>query len=118
MSVSYHKSSCAIIVSYNPDVTALLELTAQLMKETDFIIVDNGTVGISKIVESINVYERCREIIRLQTNEGLAKALNIGIDWSVIQGYEFVFLFDQDSSLCDLFIKRMILSFNGTYRAF
>ncbi len=111
MSISSHKSSCAIIVTHNPDITALLELTAQLRKETDFIIVDNGTVGISSIVESINIYEQCKEIICLDKNKGLAKALNVGINWSLRQSYEFVFLFDQDSSLCDLFVERMIRAY-------
>ena len=103
--------SCAIIVTYNPDFTALLKLIGQLKKETDFIIVDNGTLDIPYIEESINVYNRCREIICLKKNEGLAKALNIGIHWCLKKEYEFVFLFDQDSSLCDLFVDRMINAF-------
>ena len=111
MGTSLQSSSCAIIVTYNPVITALLELVGQLSKETDFIIVDNGTEGISSIVESINVYKQCREIIRLNKNEGLAKALNVGINWSVGQDYKFVFLFDQDSSLCDLFVQRMIRAY-------
>ena len=116
MGTSLQSSSCAIIVTYNPDITALLELVGQLSKETDFIIVDNGTAGISSIAESINVYKQCREIIRLNKNEGLAKALNVGINWSLRQSYEFVFLFDQDSSLCDLFVKRMIRAYGDVTR--
>ena len=102
------KKSCAIIITYNPDITALLELSAQLNKESDFIIVDNGTQGISSIVESITIYEKCKDVIYLDQNEGLAKALNIGIAWAIEQNYDFVFLFDQDSSLCDLFVERML----------
>ena len=116
MGTSLQSSSCAIIVTYNPDITALLELVGQLSKETDFIIVDNGTAEIFSIAESINVYKQCREIIRLNKNEGLAKALNIGINWSLRQSYEFVFLFDQDSSLCDLFVKRMIKAYEDVTR--
>ena len=111
MQISACPKSCAIIVTHNPDITALLELSAQLKKETDFIIVDNGTHGISAIVESITVYEKCKTVIFLDENEGLAKALNIGIAWALKQNYDFVFLFDQDSSLCDLFVKRMIDAF-------
>ena len=103
--------SCAIIVTYNPDITALLKLVGQLKKETDFIIVDNGTLDIPDIEESINVYDQCREIICLKKNEGLAKALNTGIHWCLKEEYDFVFLFDQDSSLCDLFINTMIKAF-------
>jgi len=111
MQITPCSKSCAIIVTHNPDITALLELSSQLKKETDFIIVDNGTHGISSIVESITVYEKCKTVIFLDKNEGLAKALNIGIAWALKRNYDFVFLFDQDSSLCDLFVKSMIDAF-------
>ncbi len=101
-------NSCAIVVTYNPDVTALLKLLGQLNKETDFIVIDNGSPDIERLVESITVYNRCQRLQRLGENEGLARALNIGIQWALDQGKEFVFLFDQDSSLCDLFVSRMI----------
>ena len=102
------EQSCAIVVTYNPDVTALLKLLGQLNKETDFIVIDNGSPNIVRLTESITVYKRCRKIERLNENEGLARALNIGIQWALDQGKDYVFLFDQDSSLCDLFVTRMI----------
>lgn len=102
---------CAVVVSFNPDFTALLKLLGQLNKETDFIVIDNGSPDIGKLSESITVYQHCKELLCLDENEGLAKALNIGIRWAKEQGYEFVFLFDQDSSLCDLFIERMVASY-------
>ena len=102
------KRSCAIVVTYKPDVTAMLKLLGQLNKETDFIVIDNFSPGIERISQSITVYKRCKDLVRLDTNKGLAKALNIGIEWSIANSYDFVFLFDQDSSLCDLFVNRMI----------
>ena len=93
MQFSPCSQSCAIIVTYNPDITALLELSSQLKKESDFIIVDNGTQGIASIVDSITVYEKCKAVICLEKNEGLARALNIGITWAQEQNYDFVFLF-------------------------
>lgn len=107
MSRPTKNKSCAAVVSYYPDVTALLKLLGQLNKETDFIVIDNGTPSIEKLAQSITVYERCRQLLQLPTNEGLAKALNIGIRWAADNGYEQVYLFDQDSSLCDLFVSRM-----------
>lgn len=100
--------SCAVVVTYQPDATALLKLIGQLNKETDFVVIDNGSAHIDRLVDSITVYQRCRELIRLDSNVGLARALNIGIDWARDQGCEYVFLFDQDSSPCDLFVSRMI----------
>ena len=105
------EKSCAIVVTYQPDITALLKLLGQLNKEVDFVVVDNGSADIEHIAESICVYKRCKNLIRLDENVGLAKALNYGIDWAIENECDFVFLFDQDSSLCDLFIIRMIAAY-------
>ena len=102
----------AIVVTYNPDITALLKLLGQLNKETDFIVIDNGSPEIERLAESITVYERCSDLIRLDDNEGLAKALNLGVTEALKQGGEYIFLFDQDSSLCDLFVERMISAYS------
>lgn len=104
--------SCAIVVTYYPDITTLLKLLGQLNKETDFIVIDNGSSNIESLAESINVYKRCQQVMRLPVNEGLAKALNHGIAWARKNDRHFIFLFDQDSALCDLFVSRMI----GAYR--
>ncbi|MFK7863551.1 MAG: glycosyltransferase family 2 protein [Pseudohongiellaceae bacterium] len=102
---------CAIVVTYKPDITALLKLLGQLNKEINFVVVDNGTPDIAHLAESICVYDRCKALIRLDENVGLAKALNNGIGWAEKNRCEFVFLFDQDSSICDLFISRMIKAY-------
>ena len=98
----------AIVVTFNPEITALLKLLGQLNKETAFTLVDNGSTNIDSLAESILAYEHCRELVRLGTNQGLARALNVGISRATAQDCEYVFLFDQDSSLCDLFISRMV----------
>jgi len=100
--------SCAVVVTYNPDITALLKLVSQLNKETDFLVIDNGSASIDELPASSMGYKRCIELMRLTENEGLAKALNRGINWARSRNYEYVFLCDQDSSLCDLFIKRRV----------
>ena len=108
MSNEQNARSCAIVVTYRPDITALLKLLGQLNKETDFLIIDNASPDIGRLAESIIVYDRCQNLIRLDKNEGLAKALNIGISWAIENNFDYAFLFDQDSRLCDLFVSRMI----------
>ncbi len=107
MSIATTDTSCAIVVTFKPDITALLTLLGQLNKETDFVVIDNGTPDIGKLAESITSYERCLDLLCLPKNKGLATALNIGIDWALENNRDYVFLFDQDSSLCDLFVSRM-----------
>ena len=96
MSNEQNERSCAIVVTYRPDITALLKLLGQLNKETDFLVIDNCSPDIGRLAESIIVYERCQDLIRLDENEGLAKALNIGISWTIENNCDYVFLFDQD----------------------
>ncbi|MEX0618267.1 MAG: glycosyltransferase family 2 protein [Pseudohongiellaceae bacterium] len=108
--------SCAIVVTFNPDMTPLLKLLGQLNKETDFIIIDNGSTRIGQFAESIRVYKRCVDIIRLAENQGLAQALNIGLKEAVDKKYRYGFLFDQDSSLCDLFSERMVAAYEEAGR--
>jgi rhamnosyltransferase len=102
---------CAVVVTFKPDTTALLKLLGQINKETDFIVIDNGTPAIDQIADSIRAYKKCKDFIRLENNEGLAKALNKGIDWALANQCDYVFLFDQDSSLCDLFVSRMVSAY-------
>lgn len=104
-------NSFAIVVTYNPDVTALLKLLGQLDKETDFVVIDNGSPGIARLAESITVYERCQELVKLDSNEGLAHALNLGISMARQRGVDYIFLFDQDSSLCNLFVSSMVQAY-------
>jgi len=106
----------AIVVTYNPDVTALLKLLGQLNKETDFVVIDNGSEEIERLAESITVYERCQELVKLDSNEGLARALNLGIGYARERGSDYIFLFDQDSSLCNLFVSRMIQAYQQADR--
>ena len=105
--------NCAIVITHNPDITALLKLLSQLNRETDFIVIDNGSAEIGRLAESITVYDRCRELKRFGDNEGLACALNAGIKWAQDRGVDYVFLFDQDSSPCDLFVNRMIVAYKS-----
>ena len=99
---------CAVVVTYNPDLTALLKLLGQLEKDSDFIVVDNGSKNIEELAASIEVYSRCRAVEKMDDNIGLSRALNKGIAWVKEHGYEFVFLFDQDSRPGDLFAQWLI----------
>ena len=64
--------ACAIVVTYHPDLTALLKLLGQLNKETDFIIVDNGSPEIDELADSPNnqlrIYDRRGLLVFTQDN--------------------------------------------------
>lgn len=102
---------CAIIVTYNPDIVALFTLLGQLDKEVDFYVIDNGSREFSRDYKVIKNFRRCRSLILLPENVGLACALNIGIEKVMAEGYRFALLFDQDSRLCDQYVARILSSY-------
>ena len=103
--------SCAIVVTFYPDITPLLTMLGQLNRETKFLVVDNGSPSIEPLEESITVYENCLGIVKREENEGLARALNIGINRALAEGFDYIFLFDQDSNLCESYIERMVAAY-------
>ncbi len=90
----------AVIVSYNPNESNLtLLVNALISSGVTPIIVDNASK------EHFSVY--C-QLIKLDSNYGIAKAQNTGIEYALKQNAEAIIFFDQDSSIADeLFIKRL-----------
>lgn len=102
---------CAIVVTFHPEMAALLKLLGQLNRETDFLVIDNGSPEASRFHESILAYERCLEYRQLPENVGLAQALNYGLEEAQRRNYQFALLFDQDSSLCDMYVESLLASY-------
>ncbi|MDF2557727.1 MAG: rfbF [Bacillales bacterium] len=101
---------CAIIVTYNPDSDFPHNLMAIKSLANEIIIVDNGSNNLPIIQGWI---EKLDGVILLvnKENEGIARALNQGVDWASSHNYNWVYTFDQDSRPSDILIEyhRMII---------
>lgn len=104
-------TTCAIIVTYNPDPTVLLALVGQLAAQTDFLIVDNASANPESFVSIANNTPRCLGVRRLDGNVGLASAMNVGLREIQSASYDLVVLFDQDSQVPDGFFAAMQLAY-------
>ena len=83
-------SVCAVIVTYNPDAEKLLDLLQRSRSQVEkLVIVDNASRSLPTIADI--------KIIHNEKNEGLAAALNRGIEYALAEGFSHVLLFDQDS---------------------
>ena len=87
-----------VCVSFNPDVDTLAAVVASAKAQTDgLIVVDNG----SSAGLLASVRELCGRVgakpVSLQSNRGLASALNVGIAEAVAAGATDVLLLDHDS---------------------
>jgi rhamnosyltransferase len=88
----------AIIVSYNGNDVITDTVKAIVPQVGHVVIIDNGsddlTVSVlSSLKRSFNV-----EILRLQSNLGIAAALNVGVDCLLNRGFEWAITLDQDST--------------------
>ena len=101
-------SSCSVVVTYNPNPDTLLYLVSQIDASTDFILIDNNSLNLSEFGFSVDSLSRCKLFVSRSSNLGLASALNFGLQWCIEHGYEFAFLFDQDSRPDDLFFENML----------
>lgn len=101
----------ALIITYNP-AERLFSLLDAICNQVELVvIVDNGSkVSISKYLEN-RVYPNL-EIISLNANQGIAKALNVGLDFIIEKEYDWVIQFDQDSIPRADFISQMMDELN------
>lgn len=96
---------CGVIVTYNPDLQALLRLIEAVRPQLDaLVIVDNGKgQGLAPIAT-----EHAGELIPLGDNFGIARAQNRGIDRAMALGATHVLLLDQDSIPAPDMVARLL----------
>jgi rhamnosyltransferase len=100
MPKSVNQSSvCAIIVSYEPDAEVLLSLLEQINGQADFLLLDNGSGNAEHFLPKAAALPRCVGVRPLDSNTGLASALNLGLQQVENAGYGFAVMFDQDSQI-------------------
>jgi rhamnosyltransferase len=105
--------ACAIIVTYWPTEALLAHVSKLRNQVAALVLVDNtpGTESV-ELLEEISRRHSCI-LIRNHVNAGIATALNIGARWAISQGFAFVALFDQDSSVPEGYIKAMLSEYNS-----
>ena len=95
-----NQSVCAVIVTYNPDLTRIQTLVESVVAQVDFVvIVDNGST--SQTIEFLHksIDRTGLKLIEFGQNLGIAAAHNAGIRYAMESGYAFVLLLDHDSQL-------------------
>lgn len=89
------KKNAAIIITYNPSITRLLKNISELNKQGFYVyVIDNHSNNLSLITETSSF-----QLVQLDKNYGIAKALNIGMDIASNNGAEWVLSLDQDTEI-------------------
>lgn len=108
LSKVYNQNTLGIIVAYNPEIELLIKNAKAAISQVDeILIVNNSNYDINLDIYNIGNIN----IINNNSNLGISKALNIGIDYAKEHNYDYVLLLDQDSTLTDNFIKNMLDGF-------
>ncbi len=93
------QTTCAVIVTYHPDANLFgrLEKIAPQVHRT--VIVDNGSSEQSVIHLKDIAARLGSHLILNPSNEGIARALNRGADWAISEGYAWMLMLDQDTTV-------------------
>jgi rhamnosyltransferase len=94
-----------VVVTYYPDKNVLDNLRSIAESGARLIVVDNTPIPIVPAFEALPG----TMVVRPGKNIGLAAALNLGVRRAGEEGYEDIFLFDQDSRPSRDFFSNMLL---------
>lgn len=85
---------CGVVVTYRPAPSVADNLRAMLRECGRLIVVDNGSPeSVRALIEQVEGVE----MISLAENQGVARALNLGMQRAADAGIKWVVTFDQDS---------------------
>lgn len=98
---NYVKKVCGVIISYNPNIDRLYENVSALVSQvSELVIVDNASHNILSIQDRLSCIDRISYILN-DNNEGIAKALNQGLEFARHRNYKWALTMDQDSVVSD-----------------
>ncbi len=102
------RSVCAVIVTYNPQVTFIENIAMVAAQVGGVVVVDNGPSGATEqYLRELEGQLSCK-VIRNPENLGIAAALNLGVKFAMQAGFGWVCTFDQDSRVSERFIPQML----------
>ncbi|HEY0797049.1 MAG TPA: glycosyltransferase family 2 protein [Acidisarcina sp.] len=99
--------ACAVLVTFHPGLETLDNIVALCPQVEELIVVDNGSGA-----DAVAMLSRASDVhpfllIEHESNMGIAAALNVGVRTAISRGYEWVVLFDQDSTVTRGFMEAM-----------
>lgn len=82
----------------------MLALIEQIAAQCPFLLIDNASNNAAVFMQRVASTENCIDAVCLETNLGLAAAMNLGLQRAHDENAKYAILFDQDSSIGDNFV--------------
>ena len=102
---------CAVIITFRPVPEHLENALKARDQVQKLVVVDNGSSDQALAPFRAAAQEGKFHLIENGENLGIAAALNTGIKWAKSQGCEWVILFDQDSTVTDGLIEKLLSAY-------
>ncbi len=92
---------CAVCVTYHPN-DSLPERLARIQRQVaHLVVVDNGSSAAAVRMLGKMAQDDHVTLILCKENLGIARGLNLGIEYAIKNGYDFAVLLDQDTCVND-----------------
>jgi rhamnosyltransferase len=105
--------TCAVVITFHPHAAVWDNLAKVRQQVEALLVVDNGSSPESLAPFHAFPVDPGFTLIGNKANLGIAAALNIGVRWAKARGFEYVALFDQDSTVTDGFIEAMVATYES-----
>ena len=105
----------AVVVTYEPDEALLSRLLLALAPQVSGGIIINNASSLS--LPDVYLQQAGFSVRHLNSNVGVATALNAGFDWARAQGAGFVITFDQDSEPAPDMVSRLLGAYSAQLEA-
>lgn len=111
--MSPRNSVVAVIVTFNPDLSRLVQVMESLRTQVQFVVVvDNGSANVDGISSLCD--ERIdTELLDLGDNRGIGAALNLGVQRGLAVNPEWILTMDQDTIVFRDGVKSILASFDS-----
>lgn len=104
------KKIIAVVVTYNPNMNQLILNLKKIGKEVEKIIICNNSIY------NLEFNEKNIEILNFGKNLGIARAQNIGMEKAFREGGDYVIQFDQDSTMNEGMIYKLVQNYETLLR--
>jgi rhamnosyltransferase len=104
---------CAVVITFYPDGAVVGNLAKVRPQVEGLVVVDNGSSRALLAPLHAAAKEMPFVLIENGVNLGIAAALNTGVRWARSQGFKYVVLFDQDSTVTEGFIQSMLADYES-----
>jgi len=106
-------ATCAVVITFCPQTAVLDNLAAVRPQVEGLVVVDNGSPAELLVPLRAAARELDFTLIENETNLGIAAALNTGVRWAKEKGFQYVALFDQDSTVTTGFCEAMLAQYRS-----